>query len=48
MDHGIVRRLLTTGTHLAPDTAREPGFDLKKLPRTPAASPASPAMSVPA
>ncbi|RFC71911.1 FAD-dependent oxidoreductase [Streptomyces sp. AcE210] len=47
-DHGIARRLLTTGTHLTPETAREPGFDLKKLPRTPAVSTGSPAVSVPA
>ncbi|MFF2509112.1 NAD(P)/FAD-dependent oxidoreductase [Streptomyces sp. NPDC058067] len=33
-DHGIARRLLTHGTQLTPATAREPGFDLKKLPRT--------------
>ncbi|MFI8002456.1 NAD(P)/FAD-dependent oxidoreductase [Streptomyces sp. NPDC086010] len=38
-DHGIARRLLTAGTDLSPGTVREPGFDLKRLPRTPTASP---------
>ncbi|MFH9471894.1 NAD(P)/FAD-dependent oxidoreductase [Streptomyces clavifer] len=33
-DHGIARRLLTAGTDLTPATVRQPGFDLKKLPRT--------------
>lgn len=38
-DHGIARRLLTAGTDLSPETVRQPGFDLKRLPRTPTASP---------
>lgn len=34
-DHGIAARLLAAGTPLAPATVRAPGFDLKRLPRTP-------------
>ncbi|WP_432106088.1 NAD(P)/FAD-dependent oxidoreductase [Streptomyces sp. bgisy091] len=38
-DHGIARRLLTAGTDLSPATVRQPGFDLKTLPRTPTVRP---------
>ncbi|MFE6042495.1 NAD(P)/FAD-dependent oxidoreductase [Streptomyces sp. NPDC056452] len=41
-DHGIARRLLTAGTDLSPATVREPGFDLKRLPRTPTTPTAPP------
>lgn len=41
-DHGIARRLLTAGTDLSPGSVREPGFDLKRLPRTPTTPTASP------
>ncbi|MFE7754923.1 NAD(P)/FAD-dependent oxidoreductase [Streptomyces sp. NPDC057418] len=40
-DHGIARRLLTAGTDLTPATVRQPGFDLKKLPRASPRSAAS-------
>ncbi|MFF7335527.1 FAD-dependent oxidoreductase [Streptomyces sp. NPDC008150] len=42
-DHGIAARLLANGTALSAATVREPGFDLKRLPRTPpSATPAVP------
>lgn len=44
-DHGIAARLLAAGTGLSPATVREPGFDLKKLPRA-APSSGSPAAPV--
>lgn len=44
-DHGIARRLLTAGTDLTPAAVRQPGFDLKKLPRA-AAKPAAARLSV--
>ncbi|MDN3295395.1 FAD-dependent oxidoreductase [Streptomyces ficellus] len=34
-DHGIARRLLATGSDLAPDEVRRPGFDLKTHVHTP-------------
>ncbi|MFE2023311.1 NAD(P)/FAD-dependent oxidoreductase [Streptomyces sp. NPDC059499] len=41
-DHGIARRLLTAGTDLSPEAVRQPGFDLKRLPRTPTTPTAPP------
>ncbi|MFE5211011.1 NAD(P)/FAD-dependent oxidoreductase [Streptomyces sp. NPDC056600] len=43
-DHGIAARLLAAGTALSPAACREPGFDLKKLPRAPH-TPTSPTAS---
>ncbi|MEU6534280.1 FAD-dependent oxidoreductase [Streptomyces sp. NPDC047000] len=46
-DHGIAARLLAAGTRLTPAEVRAPGFDLKKLPRTPQTPPAPSAPPTP-